>query len=51
MPLYVYQCKKCKEKLEVLQKISETNAPDCPKKEGDQEHQMERVIARLCDTI
>jgi len=45
MPLYVYQCKKCKEKLEVLQKISETNAPDCPKKEGDQEHQMERVIA------
>jgi len=31
MPIYEYQCKKCKEKFEVIQKISEPPLEKCEK--------------------
>jgi len=30
MPIYEYQCQDCGESLEILQKISDTPATDCP---------------------
>lgn len=46
MPIYEYECGKCGEKFEVLQKASETNEGlCCPKCQADKP---ERVLSAFC---
>lgn len=43
MPTYVYRCPKCEAEVELVQKITEQKAPDCPNPEC-MEAVMETVI-------
>jgi len=46
MPIYEYECRKCKERFEVLQKIDEGNAGlCCPKCDTDKP---EKVLSAFC---
>ena len=40
MPLYEYKCKKCKNRIEVIQKVNGTPPPACPKCGGATEKQV-----------
>jgi putative FmdB family regulatory protein len=46
MPIYEYECRKCKERFEVLQRMDEDNAGlSCPKCKADKP---ERVLSAFC---
>jgi putative FmdB family regulatory protein len=46
MPIYEYECRSCKERFEVVQKMSEGNEGlCCPKCEADEP---ERVLSAFC---
>lgn len=46
MPIYEYECRKCSEKFEVIQKASDTNEGlSCPKCQADKP---ERVLSAFC---
>jgi putative FmdB family regulatory protein len=46
MPIYEYECRKCRERFEVLQKASDTDEGlSCPKCEADKP---ERVLSAFC---
>lgn len=46
MPIYEYECKKCNERFEVLQKISDGNEGlRCPKCDAEEP---ERVLSAFC---
>ena len=46
MPIYEYECRNCKEKFEVLQKIDESNeGVCCPKCNSDKP---EKVLSAFC---
>jgi putative FmdB family regulatory protein len=48
MPIYEYECRKCEERFEVLQKAGDTNEGlRCPKCEADKP---ERVLSAFCST-
>ena len=48
MPIYEYECRKCRERFEVLQKASDSNAGlNCPKCDTDEP---ERVLSAFCST-
>ena len=41
MPIYEYECRKCKERFEVLQKINEDNrGVHCPRCNADRPHKV-----------
>ncbi len=46
MPMYEYECRKCKERFEVLQKVHEDNSSVCcPKCNADMP---ERLLSAFC---
>jgi putative FmdB family regulatory protein len=46
MPIYEYECRQCKERFEVMQKMSEGNEGlCCPKCEADEP---QRVLSAFC---
>jgi putative FmdB family regulatory protein len=48
MPIYEYECRKCNERFEVLQKASDSNEGlNCPKCDADKP---ERVLSAFCST-
>ena len=48
MPIYEYECRKCSERFEVLQKASDTSEGlTCPKCKADKP---ERVLSAFCST-
>jgi putative FmdB family regulatory protein len=48
MPIYEYECRKCNEKFEVIQKAGDTNEGlNCPKCQADKP---ERVLSAFCST-
>ena len=48
MPIYEYECRACKERFEVMQRMSETNEDlHCPKCDTDKP---ERLISAFCST-
>ena len=45
MPIYEYQCRKCKEKVERIQKVNDP-APDCPRQSGSEaDHEMVKLVS------
>ena len=46
MPIYEYECKKCEERFEVLQKAGETNDQICCPKCGAEKP--ERLLSAFC---